>query len=156
MAAGLAATFARGAWLALAVGALAFWLARTAPLRSRLGNFRTRAFLLAAGAFAAVGAVVLLLRPDTVAHLVNVASLRGRVWMWAVATLMIRDAPWGGFGLGSFGMVFPRYQAEAFNHPWAASFLTNGSFTPHAHNDFLQLWPKEGYWPLSGWRRWPG
>ena len=138
---GLAATFARGAWLACAVGAAGFWLVRRAHAPAPRARLAAAAALAGAGVAAAL---VLALRPDTLAHLVNIASLRGRLWMWAVSGTMIREAPWGGFGLGTFGLHFPVYQARAFAQPWAQPFLRNGSFTPHAHQDFLQLWAEAG------------
>jgi len=45
------------------------------------------------------------------------------------ATACIRDYPLGGTGLGTFGLVFPRYQSGRFGDRWA-DFL---------HNDALQL-----------------
>jgi O-antigen ligase len=133
----LGATFARGAWLGCAIAAGACAALRGFP--------RVRRFAVAA-AVPAVGAAALIavLRPDTVAFLANAASLRGRLWIWTVSARMIREAPWGGFGLGAFGLHFPRFQAEAFSHPWGSAFLRNASFTPHAHNEFLQLWAEAG------------
>ncbi|MBI4469361.1 MAG: tetratricopeptide repeat protein, partial [Acidobacteria bacterium] len=56
----------------------------------------------------------------------------------------IKDAPWGGHGLGTFGLQFPLYQGKAFSQVWALSFIPNASFTSYAHNDYLQLWAEVG------------
>ncbi|MBI3950715.1 MAG: O-antigen ligase family protein [Acidobacteria bacterium] len=58
--------------------------------------------------------------------------------------MMIRDAPWGGHGLGTFGLQFPAYQGAAFSQQWATPFIGNASFTSYAHNDYLQLWAEVG------------
>ncbi|MEJ7712781.1 MAG: hypothetical protein WKF84_23765 [Pyrinomonadaceae bacterium] len=71
----------------------------------------------------------------------------GRIWMGAVTGTMIRDAPWGGHGLGTFGLQFPFYQAQAFSWEWAAPFIPNASFTSYA-SDYLQLWVETGLFGL--------
>ncbi len=96
-----------------------------------------------------VAAVVLIVLPlltnrEAINHLLNLKSGRGRIWMWAVTGTMIRDAPWGGHGLGTFGSQFPLYQARAFSQTWSAPFVPNASFTSYAHNDYLQLWAELG------------
>lgn len=137
----LAATFARGAWLGCACGTAAWlWMRRPAH-RLRL----TRAGLAALGCGVAVVLAFWLGGNRWAAHdLLNLQSVRGRIWMWIVSWAMIRDAPWLGHGPGSFGMVFPVYQARVFSQAWASHFLGNASFTPYAHSDYLQAWAETG------------
>jgi O-antigen ligase len=145
----LAATLARGAWLAFIIGAAAFLIARR---RYRNAQLRLKSSILPLAITAASGVVIILLpllsNQAAINHLLNLKSARGRIWMWAVTWTMIRDAPWGGHGLGTFGLQFPLYQARAFSRGWSAPFIANASFTSYAHNDYLQLWAELGLFGL--------
>jgi O-antigen ligase len=145
----LAATMARGAGLAFIIGAAAFLFARR-----RYGNaqLRLKSTILPLVITAAAGVVIILLpllsNQAAINHLLNFKSMRGRIWMWAVTGTMIRAAPWGGHGLGTFGLQFPLYQARAFSQQWSAPFVANASFTSYPHNDYLQLWAELGLFGL--------
>jgi O-antigen ligase len=145
----LAATLARGAWLAFIIGAAAFLIARR---RYRNAQSRLKSSILPLAITGAAGVVIILLpllsNQASINHLLNLKSARGRIWMWAVTGTMIRDAPWGGHGLGTFGLQFPLYQARAFSQQWSAPFIANASFTSYPHNDFLQLWAELGLFGL--------
>jgi O-antigen ligase len=145
----LAATLARGAWLAFIIGAAAFLIVRR---RHRNGQSRLKSSILPLAITAAAGVVIILLpllsNQAAINHLLNLKSMRGRIWMWAVTWTMIRDAPWGGHGLGTFGLQFPLYQARAFSRGWSAPFIANASFTSYPHNDYLQLWAELGLFGL--------
>jgi O-antigen ligase len=136
MAAGLACTFSRGAWLSLGIGIVAL-------LRMRGIRLPRKAVSLAAGAFLA-SLVAASFRPDMLRYLVNSDSLHGRLWIWMVTARMIAGAPWG-VGTGAFGMHFPEVQARMFQTAWGQHFLSNASFTPTAHNDLLQLTAESGW-----------
>ncbi|MBI3950269.1 MAG: O-antigen ligase family protein [Acidobacteria bacterium] len=148
----LAATLARGTWLAFLVGAGAFTLVRRAHRGSRVASVPatwSRRWIWPLAVTAGIGAAALIVLPllgnqEAINHLLNLKSVRGRVWMWAVTWTMIKDAPWGGHGLGTFGLHFPLYQAKVFSQEWAAPFVSNASFTSYAHNDYLQLWAEVG------------
>lgn len=144
----LAATLARGAWLAFLVAVAAFFIIRRRGNSERFGSKK-----LVGAAIAGIAAVIILAWPlftrqDALNHLLNVESIRGRVWMWWVTATMIKDAPLFGQGLGTFGLQFPPYQARAFAEPDAESFVTNASFTSFAHNDYLQIWAELGLFGL--------
>ena len=145
----LAATLARGAWLAFIIGAAAFLIVRR---RYRNAQLRLKSSILPLAITAAAGVVIILLpllsNQAAINHLLNLKSARGRLWMWAVTWTMIRDAPWGGHGLGTFGSQFPLYQARAFSRGWSAPFVANASFTSYPHNDYLQLWAELGVFGL--------
>lgn len=145
----LAATLARGAWLAFIIGAAAFLITRR---RHRNAQLRLKSSILPLAITGAAGVVIILLpllsNQAAINHLLNLKSARGRIWMWAVTWTMIRDAPWGGHGLGTFGSQFPLYQARAFSREWSAPFIGNASFTSYAHNDYLQLWAELGLFGL--------
>lgn len=141
----LAATLARGAWLGFLLGAAAFLMAHHSLPHARL---RLKSYILpvavTVSAAVVVTALPLLSNRAAINHLLNLKSVRGRIWMAAVTWMMIRDAPWAGHGLGTFGLQFPLYQAQAFSHSWSAPFIGNASFTSYAHNDYLQLWAELG------------
>ena len=138
IAAALAATFARGAWLACAAGLAAMIIARRKALSRKL----TLA-LAAALATAVAVAAALASRPDTLPYLTNLASLRGRLWMWFVTIRLIAENPLGT-GLGNFELHFPQMQARCFETAFGRGFLASASFTPHAHNDYLQIAAEAG------------
>src|SRR5205807_128052 len=129
--------------------AAAFLIARR---RHRNAQLKLKFSILPLAITAAAGVVVILLpllsNQAAINHLLNLKSMRGRIWMWAVTWTMIRDAPWAGHGLGTFGLEFPLYQAKAFSQSWSAPFIANASFTSYPHNDYLQLWAELGFFGL--------
>lgn len=145
----LAATLARGAWLAFVFGAGALMFARHSSSGWRAALKPVLLPLAITGVLAAllVG-VPLLANREALDHLLNIKSGRGRIWMWAVTGTMIRDEPLGGYGLGTFSSQFPLFQARTFSRAWSAPFLANASFTTYAHNDYLQLWAELGLFAL--------
>lgn len=148
MLAALAATLARGAWLAFLVAVAAFFIIRRRDKSEWFKSKKLAAAVLAGLAAIVVIAWPLITRQAAVNHLLNVESVRGRVWMWSVTTTMIKDAPLLGHGLGTYALQFPPYQARAFAEPGAETFLTNASFTSFAHNDYLQVWAELGLFGL--------
>ncbi|MEO6050020.1 MAG: O-antigen ligase family protein [Pyrinomonadaceae bacterium] len=145
----LAATLARGAWLALIIGCLAFWLVRRYGKVARSG---LTSYIVTVAVTCAAAIVVILLpllsNQAAIKHLFNLKSINGRILMSTVAGTMIGAAPWTGHGLGTFGLQFPNYQAEILSQPWAVTFIPNASFTSYAHNDYLQLWAELGVFGL--------
>ena len=137
MTAALAVTFARGAWLALALGALALALCRKgklpAPLRMTAKSRVSAESRPGCASGFAAGAVLFAQseidsRPD-----LDVAGF----------PRLIADAPLG-VGIGNFGLRFPEAQARMYQEGWSARFLSNASFTPQAHNDYLQFIAEAG------------
>lgn len=145
----LVATLARGAWLAFSIGTAAFMITRRHHINARrLFKSSVLPAVLISIAGLGVIALPLLSRQPAIDHLLNVKSLRGRMWLSAVTWTMIRDAPLRGHGLGTFSLQFPLYQARAFSQEWSTPFLANASFTSYAHNDYLQLWSELGIFGL--------
>lgn len=141
----LAATLARGAWLAFIVGGAAFLWRRYDFGDAR----RVLRSLLKPVLFAMIAIVLLVGLPvlkngEAWGHLRNLKSARGRIWMWLVTFTMIQDRPLRGHGLGTFATQFPPHQARLWSRAWSAPFVTNASFTGYAHNDYLQLWSESG------------
>lgn len=142
--AALAATIARGAWIAFVAGTAAFLFVRRREIAASL---RPRSLItISVACISAVALVVipLISRKETAGYLLNTASIRGRVWIWSVTGSMIYDAPLLGHGLGTFGLQFPHYQADAYAETWSVPFTNNASFASLAHNDYLQIWSELG------------
>ena len=64
-------------------------------------------------------------------------QMTGRTVIWAAAWDMLQAAPWHGYGLGTWWLLYPAYRAVGDE--------TTGF---HAHNDYLEL-AAEGGWPLA-------
>ncbi|MBI5555275.1 MAG: O-antigen ligase family protein [Elusimicrobia bacterium] len=57
-----------------------------------------------------------------------------RIYIWQSAWEIIKNRPWFGWGMGNFGLAYPR-----FNMPGFDTVLRYGKVTRFAHNEFLQL-----------------
>lgn len=124
MLAGLTATMARGAWLAVLAGVATLMLVETST-RAR--------FALACGT-AAVIVLIAAVRPSWPAldtEIRSIGSLEAnrstRITLWSTVPRMIADHPWFGVGYGTFRLAFMRYRPpDASDHE-----------PPTAHNIFL-------------------
>ncbi len=127
----IALTGSRGVLLALLLGA--GWVlaasSRHTERRARIGFVLLIALPVLAGHLASQGKagmrLLTLLDPQTAGF--------GRFLIWERTWSLIAESPWLGYGLGSFGLLFPSRQ-----HP------LDGSSGFMAHNDYLQLWLEAG------------
>ncbi len=60
-------------------------------------------------------------------------SLEARFDYWKASVEMIKEKPLFGYGLGTFGIVYPKYR------------LQGAEETQFAHNSFLQIWIETGF-----------
>lgn len=123
LAAGLASASRAGAVVLVLEAALAVWTRRDSPLARRLGLRLACATVL----FAAVPGIGTL-----AGRLTSPDPYQGRKEIAQASLQMIRDRPWTGFGLGTFGTVYPAY-----------AVFDEGKLVEHAHNDVLE-WASEG------------
>ncbi len=65
---------------------------------------------------------------------INVPESYRRIYIWQSAWEIIKNRPWFGWGMGNFGLAFPRY-----NFPSLDTVLHFGRVTRFAHNEFLQV-----------------
>ena len=119
----LVLTQSRGAWLALALGALV-----ALGLRWPWAWLSLPAAVLAADGALLAGAGPRLL--DSLCQTGTITSWAGREEIWSRALLMIEDFPFTGIGLATFDRVQPLL------YPL---FTQAGREVHHAHNLFLQV-----------------
>lgn len=138
MGAGLALSFSRaGVVLGLLVMAGTVTLCRLAPGRPRFG--RRWPGLSWAAALALLALLPLTIRgPGRLGTMMEdvpqeLAAGAGRTAVWASTLRIIADHPLLGTGLGTFGVVFPRYRP-----------LEIQSTYTHAHQDYLQWLAETG------------
>jgi O-antigen ligase/lipoprotein NlpI len=80
---------------------------------------------------------------------VSISSSFGRrIAIWKFTTLMIRDNPLLGSGLGTFEYNTLKYQAKFFEQGQNRTIYPYG-FAEKAHNEYLQLWSELGIIGLS-------
>lgn len=128
-------TQSRGAWLACGSALLLL-----AILRWRWG------WLLLLPAIGGIGLIVYLQGPaiflNRLSSGANIEGLPGRLEIWTRAIYMIRDFPFTGIGMGSYGsiadLLYPFYLAQS------------GKIL-HAHNLFLQIGVDLGLPGLIAW-----
>ena len=142
---GLALTFGRGAWLGAGVGVVVV----LTPLLRRMFASRKRTVITLVAAGAMVIALVALgtLVParggivgavgQRIGSLASPASGSGgtRLGFWGDTLHLVAAHPVAGWGLDTFGNVFPRYETT----DW-----TPGSITDKAHSDLLQVAASQG------------
>jgi O-antigen ligase/Tfp pilus assembly protein PilF len=79
----------------------------------------------------------------SIAKLTQDYAYNRRIATWKFTTLMIKDHPLIGSGLGTFKYNTLRYQAEFFAQGENRSLYPHG-FADKAHNEYLQLWAELG------------
>jgi len=124
-------TLSRSAFMGLTVGVmlvLAWWLVgeQRSPRRRRL-----RGVLLLGMVGAATWVGWRLVAPWMASTEAGVDSFPSRLELWQRASLMLRDFPLTGIGMGQFEPVLHAIYVPMLTPP--------GEFVPHAHDIFLQL-----------------
>ncbi len=70
---------------------------------------------------------------ETILHFESEASFQSRLYIWRDAMSMVKERPWLGFGLNTFGWAFPRYQREP-----------SSLVATHAHNEYVEMLVETG------------
>ena len=132
--AGVAVTYSRGAWLAVAIALL--WIGRKWLKWSHIELRLSRSLVILLTASVA-GAILLMSRSERLGLMFvsgGTGLLRFSVWTGAVE--MIRDHPWLGLGLDQFVYAYPNYMgAEAWREPNLS----------HPHQFLLDFWIRLGF-----------
>jgi len=150
---GLLLTSSRGAWLGLATSAT---LGVTTMARRRwFAGLPRRAFVWRVAGIATLIVFGELLVLGNVSHVLmqlpdSSETWQSRLALWREGLGLVRDYPYTGSGLMSFGMVHAAY-----------ALLIDTPFTAHAHNTFLEVWIEQGIlgalalawggWVAIGW-----
>jgi len=70
-------------------------------------------------------------------------GIKRRITVWKFTTLMIKDRPFIGAGIGTFKYNSLKYQAKFFGQGENRSLYIHG-FATKTHNEYLQLWAELG------------
>jgi len=79
----------------------------------------------------------------SISQLTQSSSIKRRIAIWKFSTLMIKDHPLLGSGIGTYKYNTLKYQAEFFKQGENRSLYPHG-FAEKAHNEYLQLWAEMG------------
>jgi len=130
----LASTASRGGQIAFIIGVTAFSMIMASSQQKAWIPGIALILLL-------IGTSIMLapfrIDPNTLerlSHLAHDQSLNDRIEMLKSAFHMYRDAPWYGFGLGTYKVLYPMYRS-------AKELSTSGDL---AHNDYLQFLAEGG------------
>lgn len=119
-------------WLSLMIacgGFVLIYLGYVKRVRIRYLTYSLSGLILA---LALIFAGLSLTRPDNPLAAIENNPLVLRVLNWGATLDMIKDAPWIGKGLHTFGLIYPSYQRPGVN------------IVHHSHNTYLQLGAEMG------------
>lgn len=131
----------RSAWLAALVGtALVF------PYR----KIEARRAFVVLGGMSVLTLILCLVAPeatiDRVLKTFGPSDVGGnaRLWFWAGAFAMVRQAPLFGLGMGNFEYWSPQYLGEVLHRTGGEYFYHNELHTQHTHSEPLQVLAETG------------
>lgn len=134
----LVLTLSRGAWLAL-LGAL-FFLAYPVLHRFFRKRFQSKYIKIS---IVIIISLVILISLIGVYHL-NADSALGRIFIWKVSGLMVKDYPILGVGYGNYGFQYLNYQANFFDNPENAIYYEKACGIKLAHSEFVHITAETG------------
>jgi len=134
----LVLTLSRGAWLALFGGL--FFLAY--PVLHRFFRKRFQNKYIKIGIIIIISLVILMSLVG-IYHL-NADSALGRIFIWKVSGLMIKDYPILGVGYGNYGFQYLNYQAKFFDNPENAIYYEKACGIKLAHSEFVHITAETG------------
>jgi len=134
----LVLTLSRGAWLAL-LGGL-FFLAY--PVLHRFFKKRFQDKYIKVGIVIIISLVILMSLIGI--YNLNADSALGRIFIWKVSGLMIKDYPILGVGYGNYGFQYLNYQAKFFDNPENAIYYEKACGIKLAHSEFVQITAETG------------
>lgn len=131
----LPATLSRSAWIAVLAGCggVAWQQGCLQPIVVRLSRCRKKAVM------ALAAASVLLVLFFAGIYAVKKDSADGRLLIWKVSLLAMKEHPWTGVGMGHFGGAYGRAQGEWFASGKATPQEENVAGVPeYGFNEYLQ------------------
>ena len=76
-------------------------------------------------------------------------SASQRILIWKVAFELIKEKPFLGWGIGTFGIHYPLAQGALLSRKENKEFIPKANRSIYAHNDYLQIWVETGILGLS-------
>lgn len=87
-------------------------------------------------------------RVDLIKRGVSVMDFRStagqRLLIWNSALELIKEKPFFGWGVGTFGIHYPEAQGAFLSRDENRNYLPRTNRSVHAHNDYLQIWAETG------------
>jgi hypothetical protein len=133
-------------WLSLILACACFVLIYLGYIKRVKTRYLAYSLSVVILVLAAIFAGLSLTRPDNPLAAVENNPMVLRVLNWGTTIEMIRDNPWIGRGLDTFGLIYPFYQRHGVN------------IIHHSHNTYLQLGAEMGiigaivfFWFVCWW-----
>lgn len=139
----LPATLSRTAWIACLLGCLAVGAGQD-NIKLQLNGFkqRNKKFIL-------IGIIlisILLMGIGYMGYNLKRDSANGRIFMWKISVLAIKETPLVGGGLGSFPKRFANAQENYFKQNLATENEKNVAGSPeYAFNEYLRILVEQGF-----------
>lgn len=131
----LPATMSRSAWLAALAGCgvIAWQEGEFYRLGKRFLHYRRKAF------WGVIAGILLMFIVAAGVYMIKKDSADGRLLIWKVSLLAMREHPWLGVGMGHFSGAYGQAQAEWFASGKATLQEENVAGTPeYGFNEYLQ------------------
>ena len=136
------ATMSRTAWIAAAIGSALVLILETRIVVKLMIIHRKHKKQFALHTL--IAAIMIIVSLSSVYYLKK-DSANGRLFMWKISALAIKDAPITGVGLGGFPAAYSKSQMEYFKSRKASGIekLVSGS-PEYAFNEYLRIFLEQG------------
>ncbi|MBE0478937.1 O-antigen ligase family protein, partial [Candidatus Aerophobetes bacterium] len=151
--ASLLMTHTRGAWVALFFSSL-FVLTLLILYAGRFFKKNKRSLILLTVVIAAITLIYSTPNPlnfgktNLVQRSLSVvdfkSTARQRLLIWNAALELIREKPFLGWGVGTFGIHYPEAQGKFLSREENRGYLPQTNRSINAHNDYLHIWVEKG------------
>jgi O-antigen ligase len=130
-------TYSRGAWLALSAAMVVFNFPVIKRIWQRIKKKLLRFIILLLTIILAGNVFYVIYHMDQDAS-------KGRIFLWKIATVMIKDYPIFGIGYGNYPVQYLNYQAKFFENPASSIYYDHAANIKEAHNQYLQIFAETG------------
>jgi O-antigen ligase len=131
-------TKSRGSWIGLLIGTSLFFYS---PIKKWLKNQYIRKMQIIITLVTLVSIIALFL----FLFFINKPSSTGRLFIWKISILMIRDFPLFGIGYGNYEVRYLNYQASFFQNVANMRYSHYASNIKHAHNEYIHILAETGF-----------
>ncbi len=150
---GLLMTLCRGAWVSLFISVIFILIALLAYQRIAFFKINKNWLIILAVPLVIVTIIYSTSNPlnlkDTtviqrVSSSVEQSSFKQRFLIWLSTIEMIREKPFLGISIGTFGVHYPEYQGRVLSKEKNKGYIPAANKSINAHNDYLHLWAEVG------------